>query len=180
MPATNNKGFTLVELVIGIIVFAIALVMFTSLIVPQAIRSIDPIFQVRASELGQSFINEIASKSFDETSDRAGGTTLCDATCIGTINLGPDSGETRINYDDVDDYNGINASDGDIKNALNETAMLASNNLYQGFSVTVSVFYDADMDGIADTTVGDTKLITVTVTTPNGEDIRFSTYRSNY
>jgi MSHA pilin protein MshD len=180
MPVNKSKGFTLIELVIGIIVFAIALMMFTSLIVPQAKRSVDPIFQVRASELGQSLINEIASKSFDETSDRTGGAVLCDATCIGSINLGPDSGETRINYDDVDDYNGINASDAAIKNALNETAMLGSNSLYQGFSVRVSVIYDANMDDIADTVVGDTKMITVTVTTPNNEDIVFSTFRSNY
>ena len=179
MPVNNAKGFTLIELVIGIIVFSIALTLFTSLIVPQAIKSVDPIFQVRASELGQSMINEITSKSFDETSDRTGGGTLCDASCIGSINLGPD-GESRENYDDVDDYHGLSASDGDIKNAFNETAMLASNSLYQGFSISVNVVYDADMDGTADTAVGDTKLITVTVTTPNDENIIFSSFRSNY
>ena len=53
MPVTKLKGFTLIEMVIGIVVFSIALTLFTSLIVPQVIRSVDPIFQVRASELGQ-------------------------------------------------------------------------------------------------------------------------------
>ena len=179
MHVNKPAGFTLIELVIGIIVFSIALVMFTSLIVPQAIKSVDPIFQVRAAELGQSIINEIASKSFDEESDRTGGSNFCTTNCTSIADLGPD-GETRVNFDDVDDYNGLTVSDDEIKNALDQTTVLAGNNLYQGFSVNVSVVYDADMDGIGDTVAGNTKLITVTVTTPNDEDIIFSTFRSNY
>ncbi len=179
MPVNKSKGFTLIELVIGIIVFSIALTLFTSLIVPQAIRSVDPIFQVRAAELAQSLMSEISSKSFDEKSDRTGGNTLCDTSCIGAINLGPD-GETRATYDDVDDYHGLMAADAAIKNALDESIEITDGHLYQGFSIEVSVVYDANMDGTADTVVGDTKLITVTVTTPNNEDIIFSSYRSNY
>ncbi len=180
MLANKVSGFTLIELVIGIVVFSIALVLFTSLIVPQAIRSVDPIFQVRATELGQSLMNEITSKSFDEKSDRTGGATLCNATCIGSINLGPDDSESRTTFDDVDDYHGLNVSNGNIKNSLDETTVLDGSNLYQGFSLHVSVVYDAAMDGTADTVVGNTKLITVTVTTPNDEDIIFSSFRSNY
>ena len=179
MHVNKSAGFTLIELVIGIIVFSIALVMFTSLIVPQAIKSVDPIFQVRAAELGQSMINEIASKSFDENSDRTGGSNFCMANCTSIAYLGPD-GETRESFDDVDDYNGLTVSDDQIKNALDQTTVLAGSNLYQGFSVNVRVVYDANMDGIADTIVGNTKLITVTVTTTNDEDIIFSTFRSNY
>jgi len=145
MLANKASGFTLIELVIGIVVFSIALVLFTSLIVPQAIRSVDPIFQVRASELGQSLMNEITSKSFDEKSDRTGGATLCNATCIGSINLGPDDSESRTTFDDVDDYHGLNVSNGDIKNSLDETTVLDGSNLYQGFSLHVSVVYDADI-----------------------------------
>jgi MSHA pilin protein MshD len=163
------------------VVFSIALTLFTSLIVPQAIRSVDPIFQVRASELGKSLMNEITSKSFDEQSDRSGGSTLCDTTdCTDSDDLGPDGTESRTSFDDVDDYDGLNVSDGDIKNSLNETTVLNGSNLYQGFSLNVSVVYDAAMDGTADTVVGNTKLITVTVTTPNNEDIIFSSFRSNY
>jgi MSHA pilin protein MshD len=180
MRVNKHSGFTLIELVIGIIVFSIALVLFTSLIVPQAIRSVDPIFQVRAAELGQSLINEIASKSFDEKSDRTGGTNFCDAACIGSINLGIDGSETRASFDDVDDYNGLNESGGAIKNTFGESTTLTGSNLYEGFTLNVDVIYDANMDGLADTVVGNSKLITVTVTTPNDEDIVFSTYRSNY
>jgi len=180
MRVNNPAGFTLIELVIGIIVFSIALVLFSSLIVPQAIRSVDPIFQVRAAELGQSLINEIAGKSFDEKSDRTGGTNFCNTVCIGSINLGADGSESRVSFDDVDDYNGLNESGSAIKNTLGESTTLNDINIYEGFTLSATVMYDADMDGVADTVVGNTKLITVTVTTPNGEDIVFSTFRSNY
>ncbi|MFT6209390.1 MAG: MSHA pilin protein MshD, partial [Colwellia sp.] len=77
MHVNKPRGFTLIELVVGIVVFSIALMLFTSLIVPQAVRSVDPIFQVRATELAQSLINEIVSKPFDENSNRTGGTARC-------------------------------------------------------------------------------------------------------
>jgi MSHA pilin protein MshD len=130
-------------------------------------------------------MNEISSKSFDEESDRTGGGDPCDPACTSSINLGPDEldpdeYESRTIFDDVDDYHGLNVSDGEIKNSLNETTVLNDSNLYQGFSVSVSVVYDAAMDGTADTAVGNTKLITVTVTTPNDEDIIFSSFRSQY
>ena len=156
MLVNKPRGFTLIELVVGIVVFAIALTLFTSLIVPQAVRSVDPIFQVRAAELGQS--------------------------------LGQEEGtNNRPNFDDVDDYHGFTMpydSDGDgdseFTNALGNEITLNGANLYAGFSVNVSVFYDANFDGINDAIIGNAKLITVTVTTPNAEDIIFSSYRSNY
>jgi MSHA pilin protein MshD len=191
MRVNKPTGFTLIELVIGIVVFSIALVLFSSLIVPQAIRSVDPIFQVRATELGQSLINEIASKSFDEKSDRTGGSTLCSQTiaplCTTSDDFGAEEGfSNRQNFNDVDDYNGLSESDGGIKNTLNENVTVGDANLYQGFSASVIVFYDDDMDGINDAIdgggnyIGKTKLVNVTITTPNNEEILFSTFRSNY
>lgn len=189
MLVNKTDGFTLVELVIGIIVFSIAMTFFVSFIVPQAVRSVDPIFQVRAAELGQSLITEIASKSFDEASDRVGGGIACDtSSCTSDENLGPEAGESRANYNDVDDYHGFvmpydsdNDGDSEFTNALGNEIILDGVNLYSGFNVSVSVMYDSNMDGgLPDTTVGDTKLITVTVTTPNAEDIIFSSYRKNY
>lgn len=188
MRVNKGSGFTLIEMVIGIIVFSIALALFASLIIPQAIRSVDPIFQVRAAELGQSLINEIASKSFDENSSRTGGLVRCNEIDPITLVLTPCSVinsitnsnieegiNNRNQFDDVDDYNNLNESGDDIKNALGNTS-----GLYAGFNVLVSVAYDANMDGIPDVAIGNTKLITVIVTTPNSEDIIFSTFRSNY
>ena len=73
MHVKNLKGFTLIEQVIGIVVFSIALGLFISLLVPQVVRSVELVYQVRASVLGQSLISEISGKCYGESSDRTGG-----------------------------------------------------------------------------------------------------------
>ncbi|WP_416307204.1 type IV pilus modification PilV family protein [Neptunicella sp. SCSIO 80796] len=178
MPAsaiTRQYGFNLIELIIGIVVFSIALMIILSLIVPQSARSIDPIYQVRATELAQSMLNEITAKAFDENSDKAGGLLRCGETgatnCTVPADLGAE-GEDRRQFDDVDDYNGLSVLADSMGNPLS--------NLYVGFAVQVRVFYDADMDGIDDNAIGNSKLIQVTVITPNNEDIVFTTFRANY
>jgi MSHA pilin protein MshD len=181
-PVNRTKGFTLVELIIGLVVFAIAMTLFVSLIVPQAIRSVDPIYQIRAAELGQSLISEIASKPFDEHSSHSGGFVRCNdgiacSVIDGATNSNIEEGiGNRESFDDVDDYNNLNESGANIKTSLGEKT-----GLYAGFNAQVSVSYDADMDGGSpDAAVGDIKLITVTITTPNNEVVVFSNYRTNY
>jgi MSHA pilin protein MshD len=185
----ESLGFTLIELVIGIVVFAIAISLFLSLIVPQARRSVDPILQIRASELAQSLMSEIASKAFDENSSRNGGTSRCNENanpCSESSVLGEDAGETRSTYNDVDDYNGLNESGTAIQNSFGLPIGLVGEPLYEGFSVSVVVFYDNQMLGINDAIaggsnfIGNTKLIRITVSTPTGENIVFTSYRSNY
>lgn len=75
----QSAGFTLIEIIIGLVVLAIALVVITGALGPLYQRSSDPWHQVRAAELGQSFLNEIMARAFDEASDKAGGEFRCDA-----------------------------------------------------------------------------------------------------
>ncbi|WP_102794486.1 type IV pilus modification PilV family protein [Bowmanella denitrificans] len=196
MPAPE-RGFTLIELIIGITAFAVALTLISSLILPQASRSVEPIYQARAAELAQSLLNEISGRAFDHHSDRTGGLLRCgedadfpadglqaDELCTAPANLGCEEGGTnREAFNDVDDYiclSGLNAAQ-----ILNPTAaanpMLAKDiQLYQGFEVQIAVFYDANKDGSNDNAIGDFKLINLSVTTPAGEQIAFSTYKGNY
>lgn len=212
---SKKAGFSLIELVIGIAVFAVVITLITGLIVPQATRSVDPIFQVRATELAQGLLNEINAKAFDGQSDIInGGLVRCgdsseeiarnllglDPTtdlsqipgvnlanfpiipCTGAGQLG-DEGELRGDYNDVDDYNGLQvgiSSNDSFENSLGEAVELNGENLYAGFQVQVRVVYDADFNGIDDGVVGDTKLIVVTVTTPNNDTLDFSSYRMNF
>jgi MSHA pilin protein MshD len=178
----RSRGFTLVELVIGIIVFSIVLAIITSLIVPQAVRSVDPIYQVRATELAQSLLNEITSKSFDENSDRSGGSERCNdavpaPACTTQANLGPEEA-SRDAYDDVDDYHNFDFS------LEGPSVLVANESLYQGFNAQVSVIYDGNFDGDYDDAnlpaEQSAKLITVIVTTPSGETLTFAAYRSNF
>ena len=65
-----QNGFTLMEIVIGMTVFALVLSIITGILAPQSTRSIDPIYQVRATEIAQSMLNEMSGKLFDEYADR--------------------------------------------------------------------------------------------------------------
>lgn len=182
MPNRLQQGFTLIELIIGIVVFAVAMAMMTSLIFPQVQRSIEPIYQIRATELANTLINEIQAKSFDENSKPWLGLGRCDETdpplCTLARDLGPDN-ETRDLFDDVDDYHGLNISG---QHLISNQSNQSYQDLYQNFDLNVVVFYDSDFNGIEDTDITSrgAKLIQVTVTTPSGQTIKFATYRSNY
>lgn len=186
------QGFTLIELVIGMVVMAIALTIVTSIMMPTALRSIDPIYQVKATELANGLMNEIMGKRFDEQSDASGGSIRCDESLNGDSDLlddgeracslssqfGPmvDAGEVdRNDFDDVDDFHGYTG----ILNSLNRD--LAQT--YPNFTATVSVVYTS---GFSQTPLADpndtsnSKLITINVTTPNGLSLVFSRIRGNY
>lgn len=199
-----QSGFTLIKLVIGIALFSAVLTIILGLIIPQAIRSVDPIYQVKGTELAQSMLNEISSKFYDENSDRTGGQIRCsedqngdgdltdpgESICTVPASLGPDLvapgvNEGRSDFDDVDDYHGFVY---DPTNNLNDDNLLFNSagnqiqNLYPGFKVSIQVIYDQDMNSVADTIAGTMKLVTVTVNTPGPESqaLHFSMYQGNY
>lgn len=134
---SSQQGFTLVELIIGLVVLGLAVVMLAMLFFPQAQRSAEPILQTRAAGLGQALMLEIMSKSFDQHSDRTGGLLRCGETvapaCTEPTALGPDNGETRALFNDVDDYHGLNSSDAPLSDALGQAISVASHNVAQGF-----------------------------------------------
>ncbi|MBZ2191453.1 prepilin-type N-terminal cleavage/methylation domain-containing protein [Pseudoalteromonas arctica] len=183
MRALKVKGFTLIELIIGIVMFAIALSIITALIAPQAKRSAEPIIALRASEFGQSLMNEIQSKSFDEHSDRSapfrrcGETTLGAEPCTAEGDLGVDNLgaglETRTSYNDVDDY--IALSNQPITNSLGEVL-----NQYSDFNLVITVEYDSDFNELTINDGTTFKRITIEVTSPLGEVYGFSAYKGNY
>jgi len=188
-----TKGFTLVETVIGIVVLSIAFSIMSTLLFPLLEDSADQIHQIRAAELGQSFLNEIQARSFDENSDRNGGfwrcgedqngDTVIDGDELCTLNnLLGDEGEIRATFDDVDDYNGLDQDGAAIENSLGASI----GDLYTNFNVQVTVCNDGDYDGTcsanlaSNTDTFTAKLIKVTVTTPSGLAIDFATYRANF
>ena len=188
MPVNSPRGFTLIELIIGIVAFSTVMVVIVSLIAPQSRFSVEPVWQVRATELAQSLMSEIDARAFDEQSGVNGGSSRCNegsTPCTASGNLGPDSGEIRSSFDDVDDYHGLNESGINIRSARGAQVLYNSEGLYQGFSVQVSVYYDDNEDGVNDdaagvgNVVGNVKRIVVVVTTPGGESITFSRYRWN-
>ncbi len=174
-----NRGFTLVELVVGMVVLSIALVLLTSMLFPQADRAAETLHRVRSAELAHSILNEIWSKRYDQNTNANGGTPACGAVarpdlglpagldCTAEGNLGPETGETRNSYNDVDDYHGLSHT----------SLMLNSANTYESeypnYQLSISVSY-LDHPSL------NRKLITIDVTTPSNEVITYNAVRSNY
>lgn len=175
--SSNQRGFTLIEIIIGIVVLSISIVLLTILVFPQAQRSAEPLLQQRAAALGQAFIDEIGGKSFDENSDRQGGLVRCGeatTTCTAPANLGPD-GETRETFDDVDDYHQLQLTVPSLEDALGDNIATR----YVGFTYAIDVCY-SDNTGLCQATITAFKRIQVTVTTSFGQNFVFTSLRGNY
>ncbi|OUR77240.1 MSHA biogenesis protein MshD [Colwellia psychrerythraea] len=173
----NISGFTLIEIIVGMVVLSISLSIVSTLIAPAEQKSADQILQVKAAELAQSFLNDISARAFDQNSDMAGGLVRCGEPndgsnpCTEPDELGPELGETtRDTFNDVDDYNGY----GDKFNAQGD----ALHNSYTNFDVEVEVIYDGLSLGFIDNMAA--KRITVTITTPLGTAIKFATHKANF
>jgi len=171
-----QSGFTLIELIVGMVVLSISFSVITSLVLPLNEKSAEQLHQVRASELGQSLMNEILLRAFDENSDMVGGLVRCGeqgTTCTGNVNLGADNDEgVSALFDDVDDY--INFVFSTDVNSLGDSYA----SLYPGFSVNIAVCY-SNFTGTCSINIELAKLIIITVTTPQGFDFVFSFYKAN-
>ncbi len=176
-PAIKKlRGFTLIELIIGVVVLAFALSLVATLIFPQALRSAEPTLQVRAANLAQALVEEIQGKSFDENSDRSGGTQRCGETGAPACssNLGPDS-ESRERFDDVDDYHQLQIAQPNLQDALGATI----GDDYRGFSYDIDVCY-SDAQGQCATGITRFKRVRVTLSTAQSQDFTFAFVQGNY
>jgi MSHA pilin protein MshD len=164
----STRGFTLIELVIGMMVIGIAIVMLTSMLFPQADRAASTLQRVRSAELAHSVMNEIWGKRYDQNTNPNGGVPACNAptgiACTAALGL---DGESRDMFKDVDDYNGLDEDD----NMLDSSQTYVQ--AYPRYQLQVTVSY-------LDSATKAQKLITVDVTTPANEVITYQAVRSNY
>ncbi|WP_196139764.1 Tfp pilus assembly protein FimT/FimU [Aliikangiella sp. G2MR2-5] len=167
----NHRGYSLIELVITIVLTSIVVVVFLTLFSSIQRSSVEPVFQIKAAELGQAVLEEISLKNFDENSP-AGNARRCNdsgaPSCTSTP--GPDSGETRETYDDIDDYHGINQSPP-------EDALGNPQIGYASYSLSVAVNYAGDDLALPTQSI---KRIQVTITAPDNTQYIFSEYKGNY
>lgn len=158
MTQLSAKGFSLIELVITIMVLGIALSAMTASLFSGVGRNADPLWQSKATQLSQAYLDEILSMRYQEDSPLGGGAVN---TCSDS---GPEGGETnRSLYDDVDDYKG-----------LTETADFldtSTSSIYSGYTVNVEVTCGA--------VVANSKLIAVTITSPANQSLVFSVIRAD-
>lgn len=174
-PFTRQKGFTLIEIIVGIVALGLTFTILTILIFPQAQRSTEPLLQARASALGQALLEEITSKHFDYQSISAPRNLRCGELDAPRCTEFPDfggQGLSRAEYRSVEHYHGLVL--------LEDTFGSDLSHAYRGFSASVTVCY-SDVSGICHAaTASAYKRISVSVVTPTGQEFVFSTVRGNY
>lgn len=189
----QQTGVTLIELVAVIVILAISLAGVTAAISSAMSRSSDVMLETRAVALAQSYLDEILSRRFDENSAPRG-IPPCRATSPASpvVNcsavLGPEA-ETRANFDDVDDYHGLDEGLGQV-NPLQDAEGNARLE-YENFRVRVNVRYlelgvgeteenlATELNDLTD--IQDAKLITVTVSHVEQPDgWQFGVYKANF
>ena len=185
-PKTRNqRGFTLIEIVVGMVVLAISLVIVTGIFLPQANNTVTPMYQIKATALGKRIMDQVLIRYYDETSTNSGRFIRCGEAILGIVqfpcssDLGTDGSEVSSapgNFNDVDDYN-IYCGNSD------PGAALASfTNEYPGYGLRICVSFAADKfdsnltSGVTDVA----KRIRVTISMPNDEAIELTAFKGNY
>jgi len=105
-------GFTLVELVIAIAVFAAAAAGVLLVFAETVGRSADPLIRAQARSIAEAYMDEILLKGYEKpdapsVENGNGGESGQECGSGGSSNVS-ESGEGRSTYDDVWDYHSIN------------------------------------------------------------------------
>ena len=107
------RGFTLIEIIIGIVVLSIALTGGLSLLISQVDAYRDPLIKEKSVQIAKRVVHEIQIRAYDEKSDIGGGIFRCSETvggislgdCSAEAEYGTDPGELMLDtLDDVDDF----------------------------------------------------------------------------
>lgn len=111
-----------------------------------------------------------------------GGGTITDGSVVwrdlGSPAIGADGAELRWQYDDVDDYNGVDDSPPQYPDSTDLTDGQSPMPGYSGFRVQISVSKpSSNWEGINAT---DVKMVRLNVTASTGESMLFTLYRVNY
>jgi len=183
----NNKqrGFTLIEIVVGIVVLAVSLTVITSVFLPQANKMTAPMYQIKATALGKSTMNQVLIRYYDEQNLVSGSFSPC-ATCTAAADFGTDGIENRNNpngFNDVDDYNVYCDVNGDGSVNTDYDPQVAREVLinnperpYNGYGIRICVTESDKFDGDTDAA----KRIVLTVFMPNNETITLTSFKGNY
>jgi MSHA pilin protein MshD len=149
-----QRGMTLVELVITIVVIGITAAALYSAMAAITGRSADPLLRQQSLSIAEAYLEEILLQAYLDPSSG----TVC-----------PSAPVSRIQFDNVCDYAGLD--DGGARNAQgNAIAALV------GYRVQVAITPRA-LDGLA---ASDVLHVEVSVRDPGGQVLRLDGYRARY
>ncbi|MGO1296876.1 MAG: type IV pilus modification PilV family protein [Vibrio sp.] len=188
-PVKRERGFTLIESIIAMVLLAFAMVTLATFLYPQVERSARPHYQIRAAELQQGLMNRILALPFDQNSGRNGREVRCqekNTSCTAPNLLGADDSETPTNFNDVDDFIGCWYSDHSTDcgsqptvGQLSELLGMNMTNQYAHFTVTIGASY-IDSSGQVSGVITDLKRIKVVVDTGKYGNYSLVGFRGNY
>ncbi|RRU97674.1 prepilin-type N-terminal cleavage/methylation domain-containing protein [Stutzerimonas xanthomarina] len=151
----QQRGMTLVELVISIMIIGIAAAALYSAMAAITGRSADPMLRQQSLAIAEGYLEEILFQPYLDP------TTLNAGACAVTPGL------PRARFDDVCDYAGLN--DSGVRDATGAAVTALSS-----YGVQVSVTSLADWNGVP------ARRIDVTVTDPAGQRLQLSGFRTCY
>ncbi len=151
-------AFTLIEVLITIVVLAIAASAIVNVYIHAVNSSADPLLQQQAIAIANAYMEEIQSQHF--------------ADPVVAETGGPEAGEVRATYNDVQDYNGLTDVGAKDQNG-NALPTLSA------YTVTVKVSGHG-LSGAATISAANALRIDITVTHPAIDPVVLSGYRSNY
>lgn len=117
--AYRQRGVTLIELVVSIVILSVAAAGIMMVITQTTLSSADPMLREQATAIAQSYMEEILTQPLRDPD--------------GVEVNGPESGETRATYDDVWDYHGLYNNSG----ALDQNGAAVTG--LEGYNIAVSV-----------------------------------------
>jgi MSHA pilin protein MshD len=197
----KHIGMTLIEMIIAIVLMGIAMLAFTSFLVPQIRDSAIPHYQMRAAALGQGFMSQILARGFDQWSDFDGGVFRCGEPsltphpdnpsngCSATLGVDTKYGEISNNpstFNDVDDYIGcwstpttVGQCQGVKRGSIADVLGKSGEDKYRNFRVEVGVAYD-NLSAAKTTGITNYKKITITIFASNTQPLTLTAIRGNY
>jgi MSHA pilin protein MshD len=177
MCTTDQRGLSLIELLVFIVVVGIAVSGVLSVYSLNARSSADPMVRKQALAIAESLLEEVLAKPYtycdpdDADADTASSPAGCATTPEG---MGADGAEDRYSnltpFDNVNDYNGFSMT-GIVDLGGNAVPELSA------YSAAIQVQPAGAFNGIP---AGETLLVTVTVTAPGNQGISLSGYRTRY
>jgi MSHA pilin protein MshD len=181
MSSSRERGLSLIEVVVFIVVLGIGLAGMAVLYNQLTKASVDPLVRKQAVAIANSLMEEVQLQPFTfcDPDDPAVFTAANSAACATPEVIGTEGGETRYStttrFDNVSDYAAFPAMSGSIQDIYNNTIAGLT-----GYSATVAVA-EASADFPAGTVpVNEALRITVTVDGPTNVHVVLQGYRLRY
>ncbi len=191
----QNKGFTLIEIISGILILSIALSALAVVVFPMLKQTAHPYHQARAAALGQAVLSELMARQFDVNSDANGSRWRCgeDTQALALTGIStpdeipacsqPLQQNTEFGFISVNDYIGCWGDDlqvcmqnyrGSLENLLINHQVTD----YIGLNIDITVNYVSLVEDDASSYLH--KRIDLKINAGQYGSYAYSAYRSNY